>query len=378
VRITLDDDARATTTRLLVGSEVIPIQLVAPRILDTRWSERSSMGPSGLPRAPANPPPPPPPPPLLAGGQTTGCGPAGGRGCNGSSGASVIPGTSRQAPVYTPNTPPGLGACIVERGGQFALSQTTLQVTLPRLRADAGVQACLQRPVFFETRLGENLGSVGGIRALVGYQFPSEQLHFTVPVYRGNTVGLVGPTALPGTDRNFQSIAMTADFVANFVGEKRAQLAPTTPVPGTNPLTLVIRTDPAIGVGEIQFVGVGAGRTSSTVRVRFDWAARPGAAAETAQWEVRGGVGTATPQACFRTTSARVTATVIGEFDLVATEQAGCDTAPFTVFLAPIVDGAPLPVAPYARSQAFVLGALTAPRPRLPSTPALRPTLGGN
>ncbi len=79
------------------------------------------------------------------------------------------------------------------------------------------------------------------------YVYPTETRAIVPPVYRGNTVGLNGPSPLAFPDRDVQSLSMRPEFVADFVGEKRAELAATPAVAGATALTLVIRTDPARG-----------------------------------------------------------------------------------------------------------------------------------
>jgi hypothetical protein len=163
---------------------------------------------------------------------------------------------------------------------------------------------------------------------------------------------MTGPVPLPVADAHVQTIAMTRETAAAFVGERQITLNSTTA--GASALTLVLRSSPYNGIRSIQ--GIPLTRVVSTFTVRFDFlAAFRGP--ETVAWRISAVAGVA-PQTCFAAVAGTLTvAGEIGTFPVTATEAAGCNGSRFNLQIAPAVNGAGVFAAPFVQTAMFTLPA---------------------
>lgn len=330
----------AATRTLRFGDQTMQIRIVKPSITGTIWSDQTFDGRSTLP---SNSPPRPPATPVSTAGPPrsrnngTGCGQGGGTGCSGGSSMRAVGGGGSATPFDSPpRLEDGIGSCLEELGGGAQLSpdDRTLTLTLPSARSEQWDIPCLTRPIFFNLKMNEPSDDVDGFRDSIQGQFrqnPGKAVD--PPRYTGAPSGFTGPTALADPDRDYQSLRMTAAFARTFVGEQTITLRPPAGSAAST-LTLVLRTDPANGIRDVEGVPFTGNRFSSDIEVRFDLLT--GHAIDDAVWRVRGVAGS-NPGACFASTSGTVSSfsSGIGKFKLRSTEAQGCANARFAVDIAP-------------------------------------------
>lgn len=359
VRLVVNPSVASATGTLAIGSETFPLRIVNASISGAAWSDAtmrrvgSTVGggtgatASGL---------------VTSVGGNSGCGPVV---CPPGGGGAVTSSSSgSSASIHRPDYPSGIGECIAGFGGsavpddRFDLIARTLTLTLPSARGAAEL-ACLTRPAIFELRGTTARGDIGGFRAGASYLYPGFNRTVFAPRYTGTTSGLTGPSPLSVPDAHVQTIAMTRDTAAAFVGERQIALASTTP--GASLLTLVLRSDPYNGIRTIQGVPFAGARLTSTFEVRFDFlAAFKGP--ETVAWRI-GAVSGASPQTCFTAVNGTATATsAIGKLPITATEAAGCVGSRFTLQIAPTKNGAGVFSAPFVQTAIFTLPARSLPQ----------------
>lgn len=367
LRIEVAPNTAGTTGSLRIGTETFPLRIINASIIGAAWSdatmrrERGTSGGSGGTGGPV------PVRPISAGGNTTGCGPLG---CPQSQSGGVTLGSSgTTASGRAPDYPSGIGECIDDIGGSavpndaFEDVANTLTVTLPTARGAAEL-TCLTRPAIFEVRGNPTKGDVGGFRAGAGYQPPAFGKSVLPPRYSGTTTGLTGPRTLPAPDQHVQTVAMTRDLAATFVGERSIRLSST--VSGAGPLTLILKSIPSNGIRTIEGVPFNGARVSSRIDVRFDFLAALRTGGEAISWRLQP-ISLGAPDNCFTATTGTATVTTpIGTIALTATENAGCVGARFALSIAPQKQGMPVFAAPYAQTVLFTLPARTAPAPLAP------------
>lgn len=237
-----------------------------------------------------------------------------------------------------PRLPAALGGCIDEIGGSAKITGSTLTVILPTTRSETLDIPCLIRPLYFNVEMGpEFKGDVGGFRVPLGFSVYPDRGKAVDPPRYSRVAGFYGPAPLADPNRDFQSVRMTADFARTFIGERRILFRPSAASQATE-LTLVLRTEPAAGIGIVEGVPFTGHRFFSSFEVRFDylpWSVR----GTRIFWRVRA-AGGRNPFYCFAATSGSLTSgDPIGRFQLTAKEGEGCDNAPFHLDIAPEHDG---------------------------------------
>lgn len=352
--VSIPDGATGSRT-IVIGSERIAVQLVRPAMGALLWASQTSAGGSRPPSSPpvSAPPgtPPPPPPPVYENPSNCtppSCNPGGGMmaalsGASGSTGVSVNMGPVR--------LPAGMGSCLNDIGGQFLLNGPTLMLTLPRSRFTAEVRNCLALPLYLQARV--NAAAVDIDHPGTSFERELDRAEsYPAPTFARHS-GISGPDMV-ATNRDFFRIGLLAAFLSEFAGERRFVFRPTSGA--INELVLIVRTDPANGVGFISPI-VSGPRLSSTLTVAFELQNAPAPAA-TIEWRLRALSGM-TPAQCFRSEfGSLVLSTKIGQLPLTATEAAGCGTARFALDIGvqvPSVGGGAFS-APYGRTIEFVPG----------------------
>lgn len=368
VRIVTQPSVPAVTGSLAIGTETFPLRIINASISGDTWSDATMRRASSSAATSTGAGGSTPASPLISTSGGVGCGPnicpPGGGGAQSFGGIAGTTALSR-----TPDYPSGIGECIDDFGGSAELSgpnsvtRSTLTLVLPRARGAAEL-ACLVRPAIFEVFGTAEHGDVGGFHGGADYRYPGFNRSVLPPRYTGTTSGLVGPAPLPVPDAQVQTIAMTRDTAATFVGERTITLS--SPVPRTGRLVLVLRSDPGNGIRTIQGVPFSGARVSSRIDVRFDFLAALRAGGEAIAWCVQP-ISLGAPGNCFTAASGTATVTApVGTLALTATENAGCVGARFALSIAPQAQGVPVFTAPYAQTVLFTLPARTAPAPLVP------------
>jgi len=353
----------AGTHTLRFGDQSMRVKIVKPSITGTVWSEQTDRGSSTLPRGaprrqpvaaviPAGPP--------RSVNNSNGCGPGGGNGCGGSTGAVSLGGGGGAAPFDAPpRLADSIGGCIDDLGGSAVRDGTTLTITLPSTRSEQFDIPCLTRPIFFNVATSAPSDDVGGFRAGATGQFRQNPGRAVDPPrYSGALSGFTGPTALADPDRDYQSLRMTAELARTFVGVRSIRLTPASGSGNASVLTLVLRTVPGNGIRDVEGVPFTGSRPASSFDVRFDFAS--GEPVDAVAWRLRA-AGGPNPASCFDAVSGNVTSFGggIGRFTLRAKEAAGCDNTRFALDIAP--EGTSFTSALFAKTVEFALIPRTAP-----------------
>lgn len=160
-------------------------------------------------------------------------------------------------------------------------------------------------------------------------------------------------------NRDYQSVRMTADFARTFAGERRIVLRPP-PGSRATELTLILRSDPSNGIGNIEglpFTGI---RTGSSFEVRFDFLAAMSDETRVF-WRLRA-AGDADPGRCFAAATGSLTnRSGVGRFRLTAREVEGCVGSRFSLDIAPERYGSGFfDHPPYSKTVTFELVPLSA------------------